>query len=745
MSKALILLTFFLNLMAAAQRDVPDNGPLYLQDEVARVDILIPFDTLTLMYEDISYASTHEFRADFVYTAGGLSDTVYDIGFRLRGHTSLFSAKKSFKVSFNTFNSGGSYHGVEKMNLNGEHNDPSIMRAKLAWDMLAELGLPSCRTSHVELYLDGIYAGLYLNVEHIDEEYVKKRFGPSEGNLYKCLWGANLTWQGSQESTYQNMGGDFPTYDLKTNLQRDDYSRFVHFVDVLNNWSTDAFACEIHRIFNVDDYLKIAAFEILIGHWDGYIVNNNNYYLYENPRSGRFEYLVYDPDNTMGIDWFGINWTQRNIYNWQMDQRPLYTRLMNIPEYRQQFSAYVQQISEDYFNEEGIIAHAQEVMTLITPFALADEIRTYDYGFTEDDFLNSIDEAWGNHVDFGIAEYVTSRRNSALAQLEAFTFPQVIKETRDSLTADGSHILDAWVEGAIDQMKVRVFENGTVLYETILSDLGGGHYQHEHSSTASYSEYQFISSRDGEELETPCEPKRLWNDVANGPIIINELMASNSSVIADGTGAYEDWFELYNAGIFAIYLGDKYITDDILMRDKWQLPEMMLGPGQFLLVWADDDPSQGPLHTDFKLSASGEELAIYAPENGALRRWDEVVFPALATDVSWGRLTDAGEPWVLFTQSTPEASNGTGTVGLEDQEGIEQIGFYPNPAVDLIRFSEPLSGLLRLWDIRGALVLERTLNQQQDLDLSQLGNGLFMMEVQREGAQALNARLLIQH
>jgi hypothetical protein len=84
-------------------------------------------------------------------------------------------------------------------------------------------------------------------------------------------------------------------------------------------------------------------------------------------------------------------------------------------------------------------------------------------------------------------------------------------------------------------------------------------------------------------------------------------------------------------------------------------------------------------------------------------------------------------------------------VGLEDQEGIEQIGFYPNPAVDLIRFSEPLSGLLRLWDIRGALVLERTLNQQQDLDLSQLGNGLFMMEVQREGAQALNARLLIQH
>ena len=95
MRKALILLTLFLNLMAAAQRDVPDNGPLYLQDEVARVDILIPFDTLTLMYEDIGYASTHEFRADFVYTAGGLSDTVYDIGFRLRGNTSLFSAKKS--------------------------------------------------------------------------------------------------------------------------------------------------------------------------------------------------------------------------------------------------------------------------------------------------------------------------------------------------------------------------------------------------------------------------------------------------------------------------------------------------------------------------------------------------------------------------------------------------------------------------------------------------------------------------
>ena len=56
--------------------------------------------------------------------------------------------------------------------------------------------------------------------------------------------------------------------------------------------------CEIERVFNVVDYLKIIAFDVLIGNWDGYVGNKNNYYLYHNPQTGLFDYIPYDLDNT---------------------------------------------------------------------------------------------------------------------------------------------------------------------------------------------------------------------------------------------------------------------------------------------------------------------------------------------------------------------------------------------------------------------------------------------------------------
>ena len=64
-------------------------------------------------------------------------DNFDQVGFRLRGNTSRYAQKKSFKVSMNTF-SNLKFLGLEKLNLNGEHNDPSIIRSKLCWDIFRD-------------------------------------------------------------------------------------------------------------------------------------------------------------------------------------------------------------------------------------------------------------------------------------------------------------------------------------------------------------------------------------------------------------------------------------------------------------------------------------------------------------------------------------------------------------------------------------------------------------------------------
>ncbi|MDP4953949.1 MAG: CotH kinase family protein, partial [Flavobacteriales bacterium] len=186
-----------------AQLLQPEYNEAFLQYEVAIIKVEIHPGSLSEMLLEENLYLDHEYPATFIYSSDGIQDTLVNIGFRLRGNTSRQAGKKSFKVSFNTFDNTQSYRGLEKMNLNGEHNDVAIMRSKICWEMLREANLPSSRTSHVALYINDEYRGLYLNVEHIDEEFIDKRFGNKSGNLYKCIYGTNLQFLGNNPDAYK--------------------------------------------------------------------------------------------------------------------------------------------------------------------------------------------------------------------------------------------------------------------------------------------------------------------------------------------------------------------------------------------------------------------------------------------------------------------------------------------------------------------------------------------------------------
>ena len=69
-------------------------------------------------------------------------------------------------------------------------------------------------------------------------------------------------------------------------------------------------------------------------------------------------------------------------------------------------------------------------------------------------------------------------------------------------------------------------------------------------------------------------------------IAINEFMSSNATVIADEDGDYEDWIELHNYGTAPVALNGYGLSDNSNNPFKWTFPEITLGPGQHLLVWA---------------------------------------------------------------------------------------------------------------------------------------------------------------
>lgn len=146
-------------------------------------------------------------------------------------------------------------------------------------------------------------------------------------------------------------------------------------------------------------------------------------------------------------------------------------------------------------------------------------------------------------------------------------------------------------------------------------------------------------------------------------LFINEFMASNSKK-PDEYGEFDDWIELYNNGTQAVDVGGLYITDDLTNPAKYQIPTTnpaltTIPANGFLLIWADDQATQGVLHVGFKLSAGGEQIGLFQPNGTGTLTLDSRTFGAQVTDVSSGREQDGAATFVSFTTPTPGATNYT--------------------------------------------------------------------------------------
>lgn len=724
--KLVVFCALLLTLTGAAQDSSPENGPLFLQNEIARIDVSIHQDTLLwILDEDNIYSDTHH-SATFVYTTLNSTDTIENVGFRLKGNTSREAEKKSFKISFNAFLQGGSFMGVEKINLNGEHNDVSLLRSKCNWDLIQEANVIGSRSSYVELYINDEYRGLYLNIEHIDEEFIDKRFNANSGNLYKCHYSANLSYLGNNPDNYKLEPWGTRVYELKTNEEIDDYSDLAHFIDVLNNSSNDQFECRLEQVFNVNAFLKTAAIEILIGHWDGYLYNMNNYYLYHNPSDGLFYYISYDLDNTLGIDWLGENWANKNIYSWNDNSRPLIDELLERDTYRNQFSFYINQFLNSTFEAEAFTERANNLQGFISEKVALDGYSTLDYGFSFTDFEEAVSEAWGEHIDYGISEYVSLRSAFAMEQLEdfedqvIFAQPELLFNENHPAFFETNFADEVEVEYQIDNEQpilITLFDNGT-LPDQINSD---GRFTFALNPSGNQIIFRGRAKYGNEWTEWTCDISR-WLSKQNNGLVINELMARNESTVADEFGEYNDWIELYNGSNQAVSLGNKYLSNNIDELNKWPLPSVTLEAGEFILLWLDDDYEQGYTHGNFNLEANGDDVYLSTIQAGSWRMIDCISFDGLGEDQVLARETDAGQNWVSTVEATPGASNNSTEILPVGEMPVFTAG--PVPSEGLVYFSHKTSG--RVMNITGKTLL--TFENTREINIEHFNAGVYLLQ-----------------
>ncbi len=177
------------------------------------------------------------------------------------------------------------------------------------------------------------------------------------------------------------------------------------------------------------------------------------------------------------------------------------------------------------------------------------------------------------------------------------------------------------------------------------------------------------------------------------PVVISEFMASNTGTVADEDGQFSDWIELHNVGGTTVNLLNWALSNNPGDSNPWRFPATNLTADAYLVVFAsgkDRHVAGAPLHTDFKLTAAGEYLALIEPDGVTIATEFSPLFPPQVPDVSFGSallssnstLIAAGMPLRAFVPSV--ANGGAGLnyswTGAETNEPFADDAWRSGPA-----------------------------------------------------------------
>ncbi|MBN1177130.1 MAG: CotH kinase family protein [Dehalococcoidales bacterium] len=176
------------------QDEVADEAPFYT-DRVATVRIVMEEEDWD--YTQANSSAEEYVKADFWFD----DELVPDVAVRPKGNSSLMSvaqsgsARMSLKVDFNFFNSARTLYGLKKANFNNGFSDPTLIREVLSYELFEQMGMPTPRTSFVDIWVNDTHLGLYTMVEQIDKAFLADHFNDSNGNLYKPeTQASDLNW-----------------------------------------------------------------------------------------------------------------------------------------------------------------------------------------------------------------------------------------------------------------------------------------------------------------------------------------------------------------------------------------------------------------------------------------------------------------------------------------------------------------------------------------------------------------------
>lgn len=719
---------------------------------------------------DTSKAGAGEYiMADSIYINGVGFDSV---GVKYKGNSSYNASqtKNPFHIELDTYKDQD-YLGIADIKLSNISFDPSFVREVVAYKILANyMDCPSANFANV--YVNGSLMGLYTNTEPINKAFVNEHFGSKSNAFFSCSPPDGAGPQTTNLPTLAYLGANSSSYTSAYEIKSDSgWTDLINLTNILST-TTAANTANIEAVLDIDRVLWMLAFDNLTVNLDSYIGQfKQNYYLYK-ADNGQFMPIVWDLNMSFGV--FGSTGsttggpgggslttatkkTLSHTLHSTESTWPLVQKLLAVPTYKKRYLAHYKTILTEMIANGTYLADATTFQNLILASVTAD-INKFSYqtvaNLTANRGTTDI-SAGGMNTAPGLTGLM-SDRNTYLAALADFTNTQPTISnvgpsnatptvgTMVTITANVSNSTTTSV-----YLGYRIHKNDIFVKTQMFDDgahndgaAGDNVYGAAINVSNAITQYYIYAENTNIGAFSPARAEYEYHilnstypTLAAGQLVVNEIMASNSTTATDPNGDYEDWIELYNNSSDTLFLDDLYATNDPANLLKWQFPAgTTLAPNSYLILWADQDTNQTGLHTNFSLAASGQSV-ILSYDNGTII--DSISFGSQTTDRGYARVPN-GTGSFLIQAPTFNINNETIVpVGINQLDGFNStLKMYPNPTNSILTLSNQdfLIESIQVSNIQGQILykINNANVNQITIDFSDYTNGMYFITVNNQ-------------
>ena len=353
------------SLVFAQSDSILDASDLYHNDRIIPIEIEVADeDWNEIRYQTRDFAESlgkEMVESPFTWVKANITidgKTIQDVGIRKKGFLgSLDSERPSLKVRFDKYVEQSPVTGLTRMTLNNNKQDPARVLQYLSYQLFRDSGTHAPRCGFAAVTVNDKYLGIYSNVESIRKPMLEYNFGDGSGALY----------EGTVADFFP---GRTQKFERKNKAAKKKYLREI--ADIFAEKVVDIH--QVEEILDINAFIRYWAMESLMGFWDSYCSNQNNFYFYRNPENDKFYFIPWGADSsfsrTTPLPPYRIR--PRSVHAKAVIPNKLY----RIPEVQEKYISTMKAFLDQHWQEDALLAEIDRLETMLEPKVRDEEFQS---------------------------------------------------------------------------------------------------------------------------------------------------------------------------------------------------------------------------------------------------------------------------------------------------------------------------------------------------------------------------------